>query len=359
MKRSIVHCQTLLIFLLSFPLIKAQGQTTDTLVTVGPHKIHFNITKGKGIPILFEAGAGNDGSVWNDVLKPIATITEAPLITYDRIGQGKSSHDTSWRSIATATDILAAGLQQLGYNGDLMWVAHSRGALYATTYANKHPEKVKMAVLIDGASACSCQLGFIIVKNADTALKSLPFPHSVAVIDLVAEHSPFENRPGKGSWKDCHDKFVAEAPNRIGITAYGCGHYIFQDNPALAINVIAEAYSKVVSKDRAADIARRGLRYAVEGANQLKKQDADHQHSEEELNNWGYSLDGEGKAQEALNVFQLNVILYPLSWNVYDSYGEALLKAGKKAEAIKMYQKSVELNPKNDNAVTILKQLSN
>jgi len=345
---------------LFFCLSKSNAQLrVDTIVHVGGYGIHFNIIKGKGIPILFEAGAGNDGSVWNDLLKPIATITEATLITYDRIGSGKSSADTSWRSIAAGIRLLEAGLRQLGYNGDIMLVAHSRGALYATTYANRNPAKVKTAVLIDGSSACSCQLNLTTVMGQDTVLKTLPFPHSVPVVAIVSDYTPFPGQPGRDNWRDCHRKFVAEASNRIGIIAYGCGHYIFKDNPILAINVIAEAYSKIVNRDQSGGIAQRGLLYAIEGANQLKKKDADYQHSEDDLNDWGYALVGEGKMQEALKVFQLNVILYPLSWNVYDSYGEALLKNGQKEEAIKMYQKSVELNPDNEGAKKILKQIAN
>ncbi len=49
--------------------------------------------------------------------------------------------------------------------------------------------------------------------------------------------------------------------------------------------------------------------------------------------------------------------LNPQSWNVYDSYGEALLMNGNKDMAIKMYQRSLELNPGNDNAKKILKDL--
>jgi len=63
------------------------------------------------------------------------------------------------------------------------------------------------------------------------------------------------------------------------MVAYGCGHYIFKDNPALATNVIAEAYSKIVNKGRSADIARRGLVYAIEGTNNLKKMEADYRHT--------------------------------------------------------------------------------
>ena len=61
-------------------------QTIDTLIDVGGYRLHFHIIKGKGMPILFEGGAGADVSVWDIILKPIADITHATLITYDRAG---------------------------------------------------------------------------------------------------------------------------------------------------------------------------------------------------------------------------------------------------------------------------------
>lgn len=61
--------------------------------------------------------------------------------------------------------------------------------------------------------------------------------------------------------------------------------------------------------------------------------------------------------KEALEIFKLNVHLFPQSWNAYDSYGEALLKSDRKAEAIAMYKKSVALNPANDNGKKVLETL--
>ncbi len=37
-----------------------QVQTVDILIDVGRFKLHFNILKGKGVPILFESGNGDD-----------------------------------------------------------------------------------------------------------------------------------------------------------------------------------------------------------------------------------------------------------------------------------------------------------
>jgi Flp pilus assembly protein TadD len=63
------------------------------------------------------------------------------------------------------------------------------------------------------------------------------------------------------------------------------------------------------------------------------------------------------KVSEAIAVFKVNVELYPNSANVYDSLGEAYMTAGQKDLAMTNYKKSLELNPKNQNAVNMLKKL--
>jgi tetratricopeptide (TPR) repeat protein len=59
----------------------------------------------------------------------------------------------------------------------------------------------------------------------------------------------------------------------------------------------------------------------------------------------------------ALEVFKINSLLFPLSFNVYDSYGESLWRNGKNKEAILMYKKSIELNPDNEGGKAALKEL--
>lgn len=41
--------------------LKGFSQTGDTLIDVGTHRLHFHIIKGKGLPIVFESGGGDDG----------------------------------------------------------------------------------------------------------------------------------------------------------------------------------------------------------------------------------------------------------------------------------------------------------
>ena len=77
--------------------------------------------------------------------------------------------------------------------------------------------------------------------------------------------------------------------------------------------------------------------------------------NENEMNMTGYQFLEPGKVKEAAAIFKLNTQAFPKSWNVYDSYGEALMAQGNKTEAIENYKKSVKLNPDNEGGIKILK----
>ncbi|MEO6812974.1 MAG: tetratricopeptide repeat protein [Ginsengibacter sp.] len=81
------------------------------------------------------------------------------------------------------------------------------------------------------------------------------------------------------------------------------------------------------------------------------------QNIENSMNTAGYELMNAKRLNDAIEVFKLNVKLFPDSWNTYDSLGEALALSGDKDGAIADYEKSVSLNPKNDNGIKALKKL--
>ncbi|MGB6864727.1 MAG: tetratricopeptide repeat protein, partial [Candidatus Aminicenantaceae bacterium] len=78
---------------------------------------------------------------------------------------------------------------------------------------------------------------------------------------------------------------------------------------------------------------------------------------EVEMNRLGYQLINQKKLKEAIEIFKMNVELYPESWNVYDSLGEGYMLLGEKELAIKNYEKSLEINPDNANGVAMLERL--
>jgi tetratricopeptide (TPR) repeat protein len=83
----------------------------------------------------------------------------------------------------------------------------------------------------------------------------------------------------------------------------------------------------------------------------------DYYFNEGEINGLGYGLISIGRIKESIAVFNLNVMEYPQSFNVWDSRGEAYMLNGEKAQAIMDYKKSLELDPFSMNAIRKLNEL--
>lgn len=78
---------------------------------------------------------------------------------------------------------------------------------------------------------------------------------------------------------------------------------------------------------------------------------------EQHVNRLGYTFLRGTRTKDALKMFALNLELFPLSSNVYDSYGEALMVDGQIDSAIVHYQRSLSLNPENRNAERVIQKL--
>jgi dienelactone hydrolase len=105
-------------------------------------------------------------------------------------------------------------------------------------------------------------------------------------------------------------------------------------------------------------VREQGAEAAVRQYYELKKTGTDrYDFSERELNVLGYILLGEHRIKEAIEIFKLNVAVYPEAFNTYDSLGEAYLADNERELAVKNYKKSLELNPKNQNAIDVLKKI--
>jgi len=105
------------------------------------------------------------------------------------------------------------------------------------------------------------------------------------------------------------------------------------------------------------NLQKSGFDQAIKIVKEQLKKDPYFIPNEFEINEWAYRMMQKGQIKNALQVFKLNVFLFPNSSNAYDSFGEALLKDNNKEEAIKMYKKSIELDPKNENASKVLEGL--
>ena len=183
-------------------------------------------------------------------------------------------------------------------------------------------------------------------------------PDRPAVRFLSEIKSPTLVIVGEGDIPDVHaqcgaiEAGISGARREIVPTA---GHLVALEKPQEVTDLIRSfsvesAFSRTLSQD--------GVPAAVRAYRTLlAKNPAAKPIAEARLNQMGYeSLQG-GKTADALELFKFAVDLYPSSFNVYDSYGEALLASGDTTNAVANYRRSLELNPNNTNAVDVLGRL--
>jgi CubicO group peptidase (beta-lactamase class C family) len=108
-------------------------------------------------------------------------------------------------------------------------------------------------------------------------------------------------------------------------------------------------------------IIQYGVENAVSCLHTLRSDTSHYYFSEKEMNLLGYDFlyfsSFPGHEQRAVETFMINMLLFPDSFNTYDSYAEALAVTGKKQEAILMYRKSIALNPDNRDGAKSLQRL--
>ena len=101
-----------------------------------------------------------------------------------------------------------------------------------------------------------------------------------------------------------------------------------------------------------------GINYVKDNFEELTKNFDDQREPKDMLlNNMGYNLLFSGETDKAIQIFKLNTELFPKIGNVWDSYGEALLKSGDKKGALMAYKKALEINPNIPSAAKMVKEL--
>lgn len=88
--------------------------------------------------------------------------------------------------------------------------------------------------------------------------------------------------------------------------------------------------------------------------NQLRADTAIYELDPGEMDFMGHAFQDRGEPKKAIEVFKVNLLIYPVIWQVYNSYGAALLKDNKSEAAKLVYEQALKLNPKDDEAIKVL-----
>ncbi|MDI9311316.1 MAG: alpha/beta hydrolase [Limnohabitans sp.] len=264
--------KNLLLFLILIIYNVGQSQAIDTLINVGNHKLHFTIIKGKGTPILFEAGNGDDGSTWQTLPNEIHKQTNATVITYDRAGLGKSEIDTTKISFQNEVKDLEIALKKIGYSKKIFIVCHSFGGYYASLFTYQNLKKIKGVVCIDIATPCfftkkwsdefiqtikeedwkmikQYKPGlFYTLKNFSNTAEFMQdkflSPKTPVTMIMAENIQPMIKEEEKGKWINCCKK-IGTMQNHSFVVAKNADHKVWEKNPTIVIEEIVKLYKKV------------------------------------------------------------------------------------------------------------------
>jgi pimeloyl-ACP methyl ester carboxylesterase len=227
---------------------------------------------GTGTPIVvLDAGLGNDGSVWTDVLAEIGKFTRACV--YDRAGMGYSSRPAprphTNRMMAREFHAL---LERAGLAGAYVLVGHSLGGANVRLFASDHLDDVAGMVLVDAVNDEQASRLWSILPEAEmaefrTGIAKLPegldYDTFVAgIADMHASSRSIGDRPlvvltrGKEDaapgtspeqvarqlqvWHDMQSELTHLSTNAVQVVAAKSRHYIQWDAPKLVIASIRQ-----------------------------------------------------------------------------------------------------------------------
>ena len=244
----------------------------DSVLTIGGNRIWVDKEGAGRATVVFEAGFGNESSVWSNITPRIRSAG-ARTFVYDRAGMGKSTIDTTAPySLDNDVAILKSALEACGVQGPIIMVGHSYGGAISLVSASED-DRVKGLVLLDAVvpgvwpksevdknlTMMRPQYAEIRQKAPALAKVAIPWaeaipttaqridavhvPDALPIIDIVAEKG--QNNPESAKiWQDAHVRFTANNSHREHVLAVGSSHKVMADQPDLVVKAILEMLQK-------------------------------------------------------------------------------------------------------------------
>ncbi len=351
-------------------------------VDVDDVRLHYELAGAGATTVVLESGLGDGLDPWDDVFPAIAQF--ARVFRYDRAGYGGSSRGTKPRTITQIATDLHGALHGAGLAPPYVLVGHSLGGFIVRGFAHLYPDEVAGLVFVDPATE------LIFARSApelvregneeqEQALQGSPgglaeweqlkaqvgssFPElasfgaspEVPTMLLIAGR---DRPPGwAAAVRDVYAPWVERTAAGYIVQTADSGHYIQRDEPVVVISAIRRIVFPNAIDRLSRTIARDGIAAAVALYRRMKAQYPPEYLGERVLNTVAYQQLAQQHVAEAIELFRLNVEMFPDRFNPYDSLGEAYMAAGDRPNAIANYRKSYQLNPKNTNAARMIEKL--
>ena len=254
---------------------------TDTLISVGANRLHFQIIEGGSPAILLEAGGGMDLTGWVNLAPRLARETGATIISYSRAGFGKSDLPEIPHDMSVEVGWLWNALEHFGLDTDLILVGHSFGGWMIRLEASEHPDAVRGIVFVDPFTVEFVDLlGVEYLDNHPMAGK-LPFdtsdpskltvlqraqmrmvgdglapkmeimrttriPEGIPVIMITSGLQWLPKEEEHRAWQTAHEQMAASIPGAVLLVAEQSNHMI----PWFQPDIIVESVIRIIRDKR-------------------------------------------------------------------------------------------------------------
>jgi len=251
---------------------EAAAAATDAKLDLGGFRVHVSVT-GQGVPVVFEAGLGEDLATWRNVQEAVARF--ATTVLYDRPGLGASEPSPHPRTNEVMVGELHALLGAAHIRPPYVLVGHSAGGALVQVYAHRYPHEVAGLVLVDPEDGRLLdrlkarlppdqwaareraleaempgmppavreeQRGFLYGEHAGPgALPDVP----VVILTGTRKNPEFPGNPLEQDLKlQLHQELLATLPQGRQVLVPQSRHYIQNDAPDTVIDAVREVLSK-------------------------------------------------------------------------------------------------------------------
>lgn len=247
----------------------ATAPCADAQVLAGDASLWVDLQGEGPVTVLFEAGNGNDSSVWSAVAQRVRAMGNRTFV-YDRAGLGKSGPQPANYSIESEVKRLRSLLDICQVKGPILFVGASYGGAIGLLAAAADPRIAGM-VLVDAVVPevateewaigfrDSARPDYPAVRAEAPALAAAVIPlveampqtatslrqtqiADIPIIDIVADKAavPGNDPNADRAWVSAHAEFAAKGRNRSAVMAKGSGHRVMIDKPEVVISAIQD-----------------------------------------------------------------------------------------------------------------------
>jgi pimeloyl-ACP methyl ester carboxylesterase len=199
---------------------------------------------------------------------------EDRVCSYDRLGEGASDQPDGLQDFDSSGKILTAILDRVAGDAPVVLAGHSLGGLVAARYAPDHQDRVHGLVLLDATTPTAVADTTNLIPESATgpaaevrgqlvAVNKGEYPEKLKVTDgevrsagdipveviqhgrqdlaVIPEYGPDLERV----WTEGQRKWLALSSNSTLSTATNSGHYIYIDQPDVAVQAVQRVASQI------------------------------------------------------------------------------------------------------------------